>query len=176
MALETELSLLEHEKELAAAQAEAEVLVSQDQGQHSSSSSHRPSASAKRSSRGQTSWHSVQLPEEESKKRTEDYVKQHIKLHLEADSSRNSDLNPEAPPFDWTSLLLKKELLLNRLSTFSDTPETYISWRGTFQSAVIQLSLTPAEQVDLLIKHLGPESVKQATSTKAANPETLRGL
>ena len=161
-ALEAELSLLSHEKEVAAAEAEVDAL----EAQYSSASSRHSSRSFR---------HSVKLPVGCNMERTAAYVSQHSRPPLEVTPYAASDLNPQAPPFkplmpDWTSLLLKKELMLNRMSIFSDTPETYIAWRETFRNTVVQLSLSPAEEVDLLIKHLGPESSKQATSAKAANP------
>ena len=160
--LEAELSLLSHEKEVAAAEAEteaeAEVLEKQSSTHSRCSSSSERSISLTR------------LPPESGAERTANYVKHHCMVKPDVE---NSTLNPAAHPFDWTNLLLKKELLLNRMSTFNDTPETYISWWETFRSAVVQLSLTPSEEMDLLIKHLRPESRSRLWAPRQPTPETL---
>ena len=152
-ALEAELDILNCEKEVAVAEAEAEAM--EDCSKHSSSSA--------RSARDVLSG----LPAQSAKDRTATYVQEHG-----TPENTRSTLNPNAMPFDWTTLLLKKELLLNRISNFNDSPETYISWKESFSRTIRQLALTPAEEVDLLIKHLGSESKKQAVSIKSANPRS----
>ena len=152
-ALEAELDILNCEKEVAVAEAEAEAM--EDCSKHSSSSA--------RSARDVLSG----LPAQSAKDRTATYVQEHG-----TPENTRSTLNPNAMPFDWTTLLLKKELLLNRISNFNDSPETYILWKESFSRTIRQLALTPAEEVDLLIKHLGSESKKQAVSIKSANPRS----
>ncbi|XP_013396919.2 uncharacterized protein LOC106163784 [Lingula anatina] len=66
--------------------------------------------------------------------------------------------------------LLKKELLLTRLTKFQETPETYASWKESFVSMKKDLALSASEEVDLLIRWLGPTSRKHAISIKTANP------
>ena len=109
-ALEAELSLLSHEKEVAAAEAEAEVLENQS------------SAHSRRSSSSERSFSLTRLPPESGAERTANYVKHHCTVKPDVE---NSTLNPAAHPFDWTNLLLKKELLLNRMSTFNDTRDIH---------------------------------------------------
>ena len=56
----------------------------------------------------------------------------------------HSSLNPNAPSFnpantqtlssDFTKFLLKKDLLLTRLTSFNDKPETYASWKNSFKN------------------------------------------
>jgi hypothetical protein len=51
-----------------------------------------------------------------------------------------SSLNPKVEPFypsqnvvsDFTRYLLKKDLLLTRLSCFDDRPESYLTWKVRF--------------------------------------------
>jgi len=43
------------------------------------------------------------------------------------------------------------------------------SWKCTFKDATKELGISPAEEVDLLIKWLGPESKRSAISLKNAN-------
>ncbi|XP_061170421.1 uncharacterized protein LOC133179742 [Saccostrea echinata] len=95
-------------------------------------------------------------------------------------------LNPEAPPYvpnpytpasDFTKFLLKKDLLLTRLVNFNDRPESFASWKSSFQTVMRELGVNPNEEIDLLVKWLGPDSQKHALTLKMANisnPE--RGL
>lgn len=76
-----------------------------------------------------------------------------------------------------TKFLLKKDLLLSRLSSFNDRPESYAIWKTSFKSIMIELSVSPFEELDLLVKWLGPESKKFAMSIRASNPtQPKRGL
>ena len=68
-----------------------------------------------------------------------------------------------------TRFLLKKDLLLSRLSRFNDRPESYAVWKASFQSIMGELSVTPFEEMDLLVKWLGPESSKHALSIRTSN-------
>ncbi|KAL4000683.1 acetylcholinesterase [Sarotherodon galilaeus] len=56
-----------------------------------------------------------------------------------------------------------------RLSKFDDKPENYLSWKATFQSTVRDLGLKATEEINLLIKWLGPESSEHAKRLKAVN-------
>jgi hypothetical protein len=68
-----------------------------------------------------------------------------------------------------TNFLLRKDLMLQRLTSFDDKPETYAVWKASFQSVVSELGVTPSEEFDLLLKWLGPESRKYAASLRSAN-------
>jgi len=101
-------------------------------------------------------------------------------------------LNPNAPSFrpitamkqssssttdDLTHFLLKKDLLLTRFMNFNDRPESFASWKFSFRNVISELNLSAFEEMDLLVKWLGPESSTYASSIRAANvayPE--RGL
>ena len=69
---------------------------------------------------------------------------------------------------DFMRFLLKKDLLLSRLTNFNDRPEHYLIWKTSFKSIMIELNVTPFEELDLLVKWLGPESLKQAVAIRAA--------
>lgn len=58
---------------------------------------------------------------------------------------------------------------MSRLKNYDDKPESFAAWKATFQSVVRELSVSTEEEVDLLIKYLGPESSKQANNIKIAN-------
>ncbi|KAK2844932.1 hypothetical protein Q5P01_011591 [Channa striata] len=65
--------------------------------------------------------------------------------------------------------LAKSQLLTGGLTRFDDKPENYLSWKVTFQSTIADLGLTANEEINLLIKWLGPESSEQARRLKAVN-------
>lgn len=55
------------------------------------------------------------------------------------------------------------------LTKFDDQRETYLSWKTTFQSSIADLGVTDTEEINLLIKWLGPESSEHAKRMKALN-------
>ena len=87
-------------------------------------------------------------------------------------------LNPKAPDFvpqpqmnDLANFIVKKDLLRTRITSFDDSPQTYPSWKTTFQSVVKELSVNSAQELDLLVRWLGPESKEYAKSIRAANAD-----
>jgi hypothetical protein len=73
--------------------------------------------------------------------------------------------------------MYRKDFLLSRFVNFDDKPESYESWRASFQSVTRELGVTPFEEMDLLVKWLGPESCKFVKSIRAANAhDPPRGL
>ncbi|XP_032416936.1 uncharacterized protein LOC116718815 [Xiphophorus hellerii] len=73
-----------------------------------------------------------------------------------------------------TRFLARSELLTGGLRKFSDKPGDYWSWKSSFENAIRNLHLFASEELDLLIKWLGPESVKYAERLRAVhvnNPE-----
>ena len=72
-----------------------------------------------------------------------------------------------------TNFLLKKELLIQRFTAFSDQPESYLSWKTNFTTIVSELNVSPFEELQLLVRWLGPESSKYADNirqTTVTNP------
>lgn len=65
--------------------------------------------------------------------------------------------------------LAKSHLVTGGLTKFDDQPESYLSWKTTFQSTIADLGLTSSEEINLLIKWLGPESSEHAKRMKAVN-------
>ncbi|CAG2232631.1 unnamed protein product [Mytilus edulis] len=51
---------------------------------------------------------------------------------------------------DLTKYIMKKDLLISRLSTFDDEPERYCSWKNSFNNILRELDATDSEQLDLL--------------------------
>ena len=89
-----------------------------------------------------------------------------------------NDMNNNSSVFaDLTKFLLKKDLLLSRFTNFNDQPESYAVWKASFTSIVRELTVSPSEELDLLVKWLGPESSKCAISLRTANASNpVRGL
>ncbi|XP_063449024.1 uncharacterized protein LOC134728358 [Mytilus trossulus] len=78
---------------------------------------------------------------------------------------------------DFTRFLLKKDLLLSRLTTYSDKPEMYAVWKASFKNILSELSVTAMEELDLMVKWLGPESTRHANSIRASNiHDPMKGL
>lgn len=70
---------------------------------------------------------------------------------------------------DLAKFLVKSQLVSGGLTRFDDQPENYLGWKSTFSSVVEGLDLSAYEQIDLLIKWLGPESSQHAHRLKAVN-------
>lgn len=71
--------------------------------------------------------------------------------------------------------LVKKDMLINRFTKFDDDPVHYNVWKNTFRSVAVELGTSASEEIDLLVKWLGPETTRQALSIRVAssyNPES----
>ncbi|XP_048747853.2 uncharacterized protein LOC125660050 [Ostrea edulis] len=193
--LNSSLSRLEHEKELAAAEAEVEVLK----------------MVGSELERNEITDTLLPKQQENSEIRTNRYVNEHSQF------TGHTNLNPSARPFDphsmqdpscsqeffyplpqpryytrreqsperpapvnmnfsqnqvtsdLTKFLLRKDLLFARLTTFSEQPEAYLAWKRTFKQVMDELNIGPSEELELLIKWLGPVSSKYAQSLKISN-------
>ncbi|KAK3108867.1 hypothetical protein FSP39_017555 [Pinctada imbricata] len=77
---------------------------------------------------------------------------------------------PNYDAFNVSTFLLKKDLVPQRMSKFDDDPSSYMVWKGTFRNVVAEVGANSFEQLDLLLRWLGPQSARQATSIRRANP------
>ncbi|XP_065944078.1 uncharacterized protein [Magallana gigas] len=76
-----------------------------------------------------------------------------------------------------TQFLLKKDLLMSRFSSFNDKPDSYQTWKASFTNIVKELNISAFEEMDLLIKWLGPESKRFASSIRGSNiNDPVKGL
>ncbi|KAK7093723.1 uncharacterized protein [Littorina saxatilis] len=152
------LKLLEEEKEAAAAEAEANALEDENSiGNLSHARSISPT---------------LKLPAENAEEKTRKYVASLYSQHnteVDVSDHQNAAAGTGAQ-FDFTKFLLKKDLLLSRLTVFNEQPESFEVWRNSFSSVMKDLDLTPQEELDLLVKNLGPESSKYAYSLRSSNP------
>ena len=75
---------------------------------------------------------------------------------------------------DLATFLARRDLLTTGIKVFDNLPENYMAWRSTFCNATEGLNLKPSEELDLLTKWLGGESLQQAMRIRAVhvnNPE-----
>ncbi|XP_046568492.1 LOW QUALITY PROTEIN: uncharacterized protein LOC124276870 [Haliotis rubra] len=71
---------------------------------------------------------------------------------------------------DLTSYLLKRDLLNLRLTKFSDNPAEYQMWKTGFRNIGSELNLSPSEEMELLVRWLGVESGRYASSITIVQP------
>lgn len=64
--------------------------------------------------------------------------------------------------FDFAAYLIRREMVSLGLTQFDDRPENYWAWKTLIQSITHDLNLTHREELDLLVKWLGPESSMHA--------------
>ena len=70
---------------------------------------------------------------------------------------------------DFSKFLLKKDLLLSRLSVFNEKPENYMVWKISFKCIMADLNVSSFEELDLLVKWVGPDSSNQVLNIRAAH-------
>ncbi|XP_041432389.1 uncharacterized protein LOC121398035 [Xenopus laevis] len=70
---------------------------------------------------------------------------------------------------DFAKFYAKRELVTKGLTKFTDQAENYRSWRASFQNAIRDLDLSHQEELDLLVKWLGSESVEHAKRIRDIN-------
>lgn len=83
--------------------------------------------------------------------------------HQSVADRHHTDMN-----YDSSKYLLKKDLLLTRLTMFNDQTEYYHGWKETFKNVVLEIGANSSEEIDLLLKWLGPCSKRQTMSLKCA--------
>ncbi|XP_063416574.1 uncharacterized protein LOC134698584 [Mytilus trossulus] len=89
----------------------------------------------------------------------------------------SAHLQQNNPTLEITRFLLRKDLLFSRLTSFNDQAESFHTWKASFKNVIDELQVSDSEQIDLLIKWLGPESGKHAMSIRASNANNpTRGL
>ncbi|XP_037503363.1 uncharacterized protein LOC119378234 [Rhipicephalus sanguineus] len=67
--------------------------------------------------------------------------------------------------------LCRRDLVSGGLTKFDDQPENYRAWKSSFKGVTRDLGLSPREELDLLIKWLGPRSATQAQRLKSVHVE-----
>lgn len=70
---------------------------------------------------------------------------------------------------DFVKFMAHRELVATGLLKFDERPENYRARKVSFLNATRDLSLTANEEIDLLVKWLGPESAVQVKCLRAVN-------
>ena len=92
-------------------------------------------------------------------------------------NSVDSQLDPNVPNFtplsvtfatEMSKFLVKKDLLFSRLTSFSDAPEEYVTWKTGFLQITKEMGVSNSEEIDLLVKWLGIDSRRHAISIKTS--------
>ncbi|XP_077127869.1 uncharacterized protein LOC143783349 [Ranitomeya variabilis] len=76
---------------------------------------------------------------------------------------------------EFARFFTRRELVAKGLMKFNDQAEGYRAWKASFQNVIRDLGLQHREEIDLLVKYLGEESVKHAVRIRDINinrPET----
>lgn len=91
--------------------------------------------------------------------------------HKTPDVSTSTNVNNITMCDEFSRFLIQKELVLSRLTKYDDQPDMYVAWKTMFQNVVTELRINTAEEVDLLVKWLGPTSSKQALRIRSSNAD-----
>lgn len=67
--------------------------------------------------------------------------------------------------------MIKKDLLFPRLTKYGDTPEMYVAWKSSIKNVLSELCISPAGEVNLLVKWFGQNSLNQALRIRTSNTE-----
>ena len=78
-------------------------------------------------------------------------------------------LHDQSGTADLAKYLIRKEMVSSGLLKFDERPENYWAWKASFVNSTSDLDLTPREELDLLIKWLGPQSAEQAKRIRAVH-------
>ena len=117
------------------------------------------------------------INEADRQEMTQQYVQQQVEQHQQVQKS----LNPEAPPYDphndtqitsdvYTFPAQKRAFVCTIINL---QRQTYRVCRSSFRSVIDEVQVNEFEQLDLLVKWLGPTSSKHAMNMRSANITTL---
>lgn len=101
---------------------------------------------------------------------TQNRAQTHYPLPPMSHTSSLRDYAYEAAPMtDLTKYLVRREMVSSGLLKFDDCPENYWAWKTSFQDVTRELNLTAREELDLMIRWLGPDSSPQAMRIRSAH-------
>ena len=91
-----------------------------------------------------------------------------LKMNI-AHNEPKKEIKHEDPSKEIGRFLLRRELLMNRLTVFTDEAVKYPIWRKTFRSVINEIQIEPFEQIDLLVRYLGTQSKRFAESVRLSS-------
>ncbi|KAM4045418.1 LOW QUALITY PROTEIN: uncharacterized protein ACNLHF_009250 [Anomaloglossus baeobatrachus] len=77
-----------------------------------------------------------------------------------ATSGEKSDMS------EFARFMVSRELINTSLTKFDDRAESYRAWKATFKAAIANVNFTAEQELDLLIKWLGPGSTNRIKSLR----------
>lgn len=80
-----------------------------------------------------------------------------------------SSTHDHATVSEFSIFMARRELVASGMIKFDDLPENYWSWKSTFMNVIQGLKLTCTEELDLLIKWLGPQSSEHVKIIRSVN-------
>ncbi|XP_028304259.1 uncharacterized protein LOC114464360 isoform X2 [Gouania willdenowi] len=89
-------------------------------------------------------------------------------------SQRRPLPTPQTELSELSAYLARRDLLTAGITVFDNRPESYLSWKSMFHNATQGLNFKASEELDLLTKWLGGESLQHALRIRAVhvnNPE-----
>ncbi|XP_028328030.1 uncharacterized protein LOC114478897 isoform X1 [Gouania willdenowi] len=89
-------------------------------------------------------------------------------------SQRRPLPTPQTELSELSAYLARRDLLTAGITVFDSRPESYLSWKSMFHNATQGLNFKASEELDLLTKWLGGESLQHALRIRAVhvnNPE-----
>ena len=89
-----------------------------------------------------------------------------------AQCNKYSPSTPQTP--DLAQYLMRREMVSSGLLAFDDCPENYWSWKVSFLAATRELNLSEQDELNLLVKWLGPESSAQAKRLRSVHVNNPR--
>ncbi|XP_060761029.1 uncharacterized protein LOC132870982 [Neoarius graeffei] len=84
-------------------------------------------------------------------------------------TSRAAHCPSDTATSDLARYLARSQLVSSGLTRFDDKPGNYLSWKSSFLNTIDSLDLTAGEEMDLLIRWLGPESAAHARRIRSVN-------
>jgi len=114
---------------------------------------------------------------EKEAQRKQSFIQDRPYDHREIPSGCTERHIDQTIPVNLSKFLMKKEIMVSRLMNFDESPESYMLWKDNFLIAIREFDVSPAEEINLLVRYLGPESSRYAMSIRASTvryPE--RGL
>lgn len=183
--LDAELEILHHEKEAAAADAQAGVLEAAAEQDGGESLRALPLLDSNKRTEGyvlaQATTHDPRHVSSEPRMTDADHGDVHDEVNVHArimghQTSRQVDqrsMNALASGGTSSEMagvvkfLCRKDLLSIRMTRFDDRPDGFRAWASSFKAMTSGLDLSAQEELDLLIKWLGPESSAQSSRLRS---------
>ncbi|XP_069801384.1 uncharacterized protein [Dendropsophus ebraccatus] len=89
--------------------------------------------------------------------------------HTHHHNNTPAHMDTNQASMNFAKFFAKRELVTKGLVKFTDRAENYRAWRISFQNAIRGLDLSCSEELDLLVKWLGSESVEHAKRIRDIN-------